>query len=96
MVPRRARRWRRAQPYRAAYRCGHCGWYPPGPDGLVHGRHDPRFTGPSRFCPAALYPAITTAEGIADQWHVIEAWARLSDALDFPAGMTTGGTCRGR
>jgi hypothetical protein len=79
-----ARWWRRGQPYRHAYRCGYCGWYPPGMGGVVRGRHDPRFVGHHRFCPSSLYAAITTAEGIADQWALIGAWARLADRVDTP------------
>jgi hypothetical protein len=55
-----------------------------GADGKVHGRHDPRFAGHYTYCPSRLYAAITTAQGIADQWTAIECWARLSDALGLP------------
>jgi hypothetical protein len=82
---RRLARWyRRQQPWRAAPRCGWCGWHPPEPDGHVHGRHDPRFIGHGTYCPSRLYAAITTAAALADQWHAIECWARLSGALDLP------------
>jgi hypothetical protein len=76
-----ARWWRRQQPWHAASRCG---WYPPGPDGIVRGLHDPRFTGHGGYCPAELYREITTAQGIADQWRLIGEWARLSGAVGLP------------
>lgn len=79
-----ARWWRRKQPYRHAYRCGECGWYPPGRSGYVRGVHDPKFVGHAFYCPARLYSSITTADGIADQWHAISAWARASEAVDLP------------
>ena len=79
-----ARWWRRQRPWRPAHRCGWCGWYPPGPGGIVEGRHDPRFVGHGGYCPAQLYREITTAAGIADQWALIGEWARASDAVDLP------------
>jgi hypothetical protein len=61
-----------------APRCGYCGWAT-GP-----GLRDERFVGHYTFCPSRLYATIRTADGIADQWRVIEEWARLAEALSLP------------
>ena len=89
-MPRRARwRWRRFRE-RHAERCGYCGWYPPDPLlGQVFGRHDPRFVGHGRWCPSKLYASLRTAQGVADQWRALSAWARLAAFLDVPGADDT-------
>lgn len=85
MSRRRRFWWRRSRPGQGAYRCGHCGWYPPDPvNGRVYGRFDPRFVGHGRWCPEAVYKDLTTAAAVADQWWLLEMWARLAERLDTP------------
>ncbi len=77
-------RWRRLRD-RPAARCGYCGWYPPDPlFGQVFGRHDPKFVGHAWCCPSSLYASLRTAQGVADQWAAIGAWARLPGIWDVP------------
>ena len=74
--------WWRRRAWQPAKRCGWCGWYQPDSlNGRVYGKHDPAFTGHAPLCPERMFPAITTAEELADQWAVLTEWAQASQHL---------------